>query len=54
LPRSLVEGELRAGTLVDAGGDGWNIPLEIRLFRQPAQLAGPAEALWNAAVAAGP
>lgn len=47
LPRSLVEAELAAGTLRDAGQGRWQVPLEIRLYRQRAELAANAEALWK-------
>lgn len=46
LPMSLVADDLRGGTLVDAGAGGWRVPVEIRLYRQLAQMAPVAEALW--------
>lgn len=49
LPRSLVQDELARGTLVAAGGAHWNIPVDIRLYRQPAAMAPAAEALWTLA-----
>lgn len=47
LPRSLVEQELRAGTLVEAGDDRWAIPLDIRLYRQRMGMNEHAEQLWQ-------
>jgi DNA-binding transcriptional LysR family regulator len=49
LPHSLVEEDVAAGRLVAAAGDDWNIPLEIRLYRdrRPAGAAG--EAFWSSA-----
>lgn len=47
LPLSLVEGELRAGTLVRVRDEAWQVPLDIRLYRQPVNMADAAEALWK-------
>ena len=52
LPQSLIADELRAGTLVPAGGSAWNVPVEIRLYRQRAEMAPAAEALWRLAAGA--
>jgi DNA-binding transcriptional LysR family regulator len=52
LPMSLVAEDLRSGALVDAGKSGksseggWRVPVDIRLYRQQAQMAPVAEALW--------
>lgn len=48
LPRSLVEDDLRRGTLVDvaADGDSLRIPVEICLLRPTAVLHADAEHLW--------
>ncbi len=46
LPHSLIVDELRAGTLVHAGDAAWNVPVEIRLYRQRAEMAPTAETLW--------
>ncbi|CAN5336495.1 LysR substrate-binding domain-containing protein [soil metagenome] len=46
LPLSLVADELRSGTLVDAGAGAWQVPIDIRLYRQPGEMAAAAEALW--------
>ena len=34
LPQSLVEDDLRDGRLVEAAGEEWRVPLEIRLYRE--------------------
>lgn len=49
LPRSLIEDELRQGLLVAAGDAPCEIPLEIRLYRQPTAMMGSAEQLWSLA-----
>ncbi|GKT00186.1 hypothetical protein AVKW3434_12375 [Acidovorax sp. SUPP3434] len=46
LPRSLIADDLRAGTLVAAGEAAWNVPVEIRLYRQRAGMSEVAESLW--------
>lgn len=55
LPESLIADELKAGTLVAAGGRDWSLPVEIRLYRQRVEMSPMAEALWelSASVAAG-
>ena len=47
LPESLVADELRTRLLVPAGGDAWLVPIEVRLYRQSAEMAPTAEALWR-------
>ncbi|CAM3814967.1 LysR family transcriptional regulator [Paracidovorax anthurii] len=49
LPHSLIAEELRAGTLVPAGPAAWDVPVEIRLYRQRAGMAEAAETLWSLA-----
>lgn len=49
LPARLINEELKTGTLVDAGFGRWQIPLEIRLYRQRADMAKVAETLWQVA-----
>jgi LysR family transcriptional regulator, hypochlorite-specific transcription factor HypT len=49
LPESLVRDDLAAGRLQVAGPVHWRIAIEIRLYRDPAPLAPPAEAFWQAA-----
>ncbi|WP_308428271.1 LysR family transcriptional regulator [Pigmentiphaga litoralis] len=51
LPQSLMQEELAAGRLVDAGGAEWHLPIGIRLFRHRAAGAAAAEAFWRAVVA---
>lgn len=51
LPRTLVDEDLASGRLVAAAGDDWNIPLEIRLYRERGAASGAAEAFWRAACA---
>ena len=48
LPRSLVSDELGKGLLLESGDTRWHILLEIRLYRQPAEMAPIAESLWEA------
>jgi len=52
LPQSLVAQELADGRLVlmtnkQSADDDWHVPIDIRLYRQHAELAPPAEALWQ-------
>ena len=49
LPESLVADALASGRLEVAGPPHWRIPIEIRLYRDPAPLAACAEAFWQAA-----
>ncbi|RDI19581.1 DNA-binding transcriptional LysR family regulator [Pseudacidovorax intermedius] len=47
LPASLVQDELHSGALVDAGDGEWRVPVDIRLYRQPAAMSELAESLWR-------
>jgi len=47
LPRSLAAGELTDGKLVLAADAAWHVPIDIRLYRQRAELAASAERLWQ-------
>lgn len=47
LPASLVSAEIAGGQLLPAGDERWTIGMEIRLYRQNAQMAPTAEALWR-------
>lgn len=47
LPLSLIADDLRDGTLVDAGAGAFRVPVEIRLYRQPAEMTAAAEAMWR-------
>lgn len=49
LPQSLVRDELAAGRLHVAGPPHWRLPLEVRLYRDPAPLGSFAEGFWAAA-----
>ena len=49
LPETLVEEDITAGRLIAAAGDDWNIPLEIRLYRDQSPAASAAEAFWSTA-----
>src|SRR5579859_314720 len=49
LPLSLVQADLASGSLVRAGDEGWDIPIEIRLQRPRARQAPAAEAFWSLA-----
>jgi len=49
LPRTLIDEALADGRLLVAGGERWQVPVEVRLYRQPAQMAPVAEALWRVA-----
>ena len=47
LPASLVNGEIASGQLVPAGDAAWSVSVDIRLYRQNAEIAPTAEALWR-------
>jgi len=47
LPESLVHNELQSRQLVPAGSDAWLVPIEVRLYRQNAEMTPTAEALWR-------
>jgi len=47
LPHSLVAHELADGRLVAAADERWQVPIEVRLYRQHAELAPSAERLWQ-------
>lgn len=51
LPRELADEELRGGRLCEAGGARWQVPVEVRLYRQPAGMSAVAEAVWRLASA---
>jgi len=51
LPHSLVAHELESRRLVLAGGERWQVPIEVRLFRPRTALTEAAEALWRVAAA---
>jgi len=47
LPQSLVAQELADGRLVAAADARWQVPVEVRLYRQHAELTPSAERLWQ-------
>ena len=50
LPESLARDEMQAGRLVPASSDtGWNLDLEIRLYRHAATRNRKVEELWRMA-----
>lgn len=49
LPLRDIGAELESGLLQRAGPHDWDIPLDIRLFRQKETLRPPAEAVWEIA-----
>jgi LysR family transcriptional regulator, hypochlorite-specific transcription factor HypT len=46
LPRSLIEAELTGGRLCPVDEGDWQLPIDIRLYRERAPLPEAAEALW--------
>jgi LysR family transcriptional regulator, hypochlorite-specific transcription factor HypT len=50
LPQTLVEDDMAHGRLVAAASDDWEVPLEIRLYRDSELLGKAANAFWNAAI----
>lgn len=51
LPLSIVADDLAKGTLVRAGEDRWDIPVDVRLYRPRARQSPSAEAFWKLAAA---
>jgi len=51
LPRTLVDEDISAGRLELASDDNWNVPLEIRLYREQTMTGQAPLALWKAASA---
>ncbi|MCP3442164.1 LysR family transcriptional regulator [Bradyrhizobium sp. CCGUVB14] len=47
LPQSLIADQLASGELVKAGGQEWEIPIEIHVFRPRSRLTPAAEAFWT-------
>jgi DNA-binding transcriptional LysR family regulator len=50
LPQTLVEDDMAHGRHVAAASDDWEVPLEIRLYRDSELLGKAANAFWNAAI----
>jgi DNA-binding transcriptional LysR family regulator len=49
LPASLARDDLDSGRLVPAGGETWQVSLDIRLYRGVARMSAANEAFWEAA-----
>ncbi len=49
LPLTLVDEDIAQGRLVAAASDDWNVPLEIRIYRDEASLGKSAGAFWRTA-----
>ena len=49
LPRTLIDEDIAAGTLVPAGGEEWVVPLQVRLYRGREPMGTAVEAFWKAA-----
>lgn len=47
LPESAVSGELKRGDLVGAGGPEWSLDMEVRLYRDRANVRPELEQLWE-------
>ena len=47
LPWSLVERDCAAGSMKVLGDDRWNIPFEVRIYRNKIKLKQEAESLWK-------
>jgi DNA-binding transcriptional LysR family regulator len=48
LPESLISTELANGKLVHAGSSAWQVPVDIRLYRQASEMSHAAEDIWKA------
>lgn len=49
LPRTLIDEDIAAGTLVPAGGEECVVPLQVRLYRGREPMGTAVEAFWKAA-----
>jgi DNA-binding transcriptional LysR family regulator len=49
LPKTLVQEDIDEGRLVAAASSDWNVPLEIRLYRDREALGRAADAFWKTA-----
>lgn len=47
LPLSVIGLDLAAGTLVRAGGEEWDVPIDVRLYRPRARQSPVAEQFWS-------
>ena len=50
LPQMSIRNDLRAGRLARAGGEQWDIPMEIRLYRSGVAGSPQVEAIWERVV----
>lgn len=50
LPRTLVDDDIALGRLLPAASEDWNVPLEIRLYRDGEGLGKTGDAFWIGAV----
>jgi len=50
LPKSLVDRDLSSGQLVRAGGEEWDITMEVRMFRPRTRQSAAAERFWTEVV----
>lgn len=48
LPRTLIADDLAYGTLVLAASQDWELPLEVKLYRDKTALSAAGEAFWTA------
>lgn len=48
LPQSLIADDLTAGRVVRIGPENWQIPLQVRLYRDRSQFGRTAELFWQA------
>lgn len=47
LPQSLIADELNSGRLVRVGPESWQIPLQVRLYRDRTEIGRTAEMFWR-------
>jgi DNA-binding transcriptional LysR family regulator len=48
LPQSLIDDALEAGRLIRVGPERWQIPLQVRLYRDRSKMSQTAEVFWDA------
>lgn len=51
LPRTLVAADVHAQRLVVCGEGRWQVPIQVRLYRQRTEMAAVAEAVWQSVTA---
>lgn len=47
LPLTLIQADLASGRLIRAGGQDWDVPVEIRVYRPRHRLSPAAETFWS-------